>query len=253
MSEAEGHDPTHNGADDGTRGEDPAARRAARPLTMRAFRRSFYYGEHADMQFKYLAGLEDEDAADAIAAVLATVGEVVDTGDLEHLRARLAALQAAAYSPDEPAEPQVDDAPFAPLGGPVAAQRLALITAGGVFHRDHDPMGPNGPTQAQTLSMISAFLNGTPTLSTIDVTTPTAQLTARHPGYDARTAQRDPDTVFPLSHLRDLAREGRLELADEHYAFTGATSQRTLEREVAPRWAEYMAARDVDVCFLVAT
>ena len=226
---------------------------AARPLTMRAFRRSFNYGNRADMQFKYLAKLDDEEAADTIAAVLATVGEVVDTGDLELLHSRLAALQRVAYSPDEPVEPRVEGAPFAPLSGAVADQRLALLTAGGVFDRDHDPMGPDGPSQIESLSMIQDFLGGTPTLSTIDVSTPPARLTARHPGYDARTAQRDPDTVFPLSHLRDLAREGRLELADEHYAFTGATSQRELEREVAPRWAEYMAAREVDVCFLVAT
>ena len=237
-----------DGHDDGQ-----APARPAQPLTMRAFRRSFYYGDHTDVQFKYLANLDDEDAADAIATVLATVGEVVDTGDLELLRERLYELQRSAYSPAEPAEPQVEDAPFAHLTGALADQRLALLTAGGVFHRDRDPMGPNGPTQTESLAMIQTFLSGSPTLSTIDVSTPPEQLTARHPGYDARTAQRDPDTVFPLSHLRDLAREGRLELADEHYAFTGATSQRTLEREVAPRWAEYMAAREVDVCFLVAT
>jgi hypothetical protein len=76
---------------------------------------------------------------------------------------------------------------------------------------------------------------------------------ARHPGYDARSAQRDPSAVFPLDHLRDLASEGRVQLADEHYGFTGATSQRRLEKQGAPCWAEHMAARKVDVVFLVAT
>ncbi|MFU8840102.1 MAG: glycine/sarcosine/betaine reductase selenoprotein B family protein [Nitriliruptoraceae bacterium] len=223
------------------------------PMTMTGFRESFYYGEHADMQFKYLARLDDARAAEAIAAVLATVGEVVDTGDLDVLRARLFALQVAAYAPDGPVEPTVEDAPFAPLGGPLAEQRLALLTAGGVFDRDDDPMGPDGPSQAESLSMIQDFLRGTPTLSTIAVGTPPDRLTARHPGYDARTAQRDPDTVFPLTHLRAIAAEGRVKLADEHYAFTGATSQRRLEKQVAPRWAEHMAAREIDVCFLVAT
>jgi hypothetical protein len=59
--------------------------------------------------------------------------------------------------------------------------------------------------------------------------------------------------VFPLDHLRDLASEGRVQLADEHYGFTGATSQRRLEKQGAPCWAEHMAARKVDVVFLVAT
>jgi hypothetical protein len=250
VSEADEHD--ENG-ENGEDGEDGAAADPAVPMTMAAFRESFSYGEHADMQFKYLARLDDEQAADAIAEVLATVGEVVDTGDLEALRAQLFALQVAGYAPSEPVAPTVTGAPFAPLRGPLAEQRLALITAGGVFTRDDDPMGPDGPTQAESLSLIQAFLRGTPTLSTIAVDTPPEQLTARHPGYDARTAQRDPDTVFPLTHLRAVAAEGRVQLADEHYAFTGATSQRRLEKQVAPRWAEHMAAREVDVCFLVAT
>ncbi len=247
MSEADEHR-TATGVE-----ADQPSEPAEPPLTMAAFRASFYYGEHADMQFKYLAGLDDAQAADAIAEVLAMVGEVVDTGDLDGLRSRLVELQVTGYAPSEPVEPSVDDAPFTPLGGPLAEQRLALITAGGVFDRDDDPMGPDGPTQAESLSMIQDFLRGTPTLSTIAVDTPPERLTARHPGYDARTAQRDPDTVFPLTHLRAAAAEGRVQLAEEHYAFTGATSQRRLEQQVAPRWAEHMAAREVDVAFLVAT
>lgn len=242
MSEADG-----NGPGEGEGVAEPA------PMSMAEFRESFYYGAHADMQFKYLAKLSDERAADAIASVLATAGEVIDTGDLDALRTRLFELQAAGYRPAEPVEPTVDDAPFTPLAGPLSDQRLALISAGGVFDRDDDPMGPDGPTQQESLSLISEFLRGAPTLSTIPVDTPIARLTARHPGYDARTAQRDPETVFPLSHLRELADDGRVRLADEHYAFTGATSQRRLEKEVAPRWAEHMAAREVDVVFLVAT
>jgi len=239
-------------ADETARVEDQQAAEPT-PMSMTDFRESFHYGTHADMQFKYLTKLSDEEAADAIAAVLATAGEVIDTGDLDALSTRLFELQAVAYRPRETVEPSVDDAPFTPLSGPLSEQRLALISAGGVFDRDDDPMGPDGPTQQESLSLIKEFLRGAPTLSTIPVDTAMARLTARHPGYDARTAQRDPDTVFPLSHLRALAEEGRVRLADEHYAFTGATSQRRLEKEVAPRWAEHMAAREVDVVFLVAT
>ncbi len=83
--------------------------------------------------------------------------------------------------------------------------------------------------------------------------TPVEQLTARHPGYDATTAQRDINTVFPLAHLRDLEAAGRIRLADEHYAFTGATSQTRLRNDIASQWAEHMAAREVDAVFLVAT
>jgi hypothetical protein len=221
-------------------------------LSFEEFRRSLYYGDRADMQFKYLARMTDEAAADAIAAVLAAVGETLDTGDLDHLREVVYWAQVAGYRPSEPVVP-ASEIPFAPLPGPLADLTLALVSAGGIYRVDDDPMGPDGPSQQDSLALIDEFLRGTPTLSTIPVDTPNEQLRARHPGYDARSAQRDPSAVFPLDHLRDLASEGRFRLADEHYGFTGATSQRRLEKQVAPRWAEHMAAREVDVVFLVAT
>lgn len=236
---SDGHD-EHPGADE-------------QPRTLEWFRRSFAYGEHADMQFKFLAKLDDDAAGEAIARILHTVGEVLDTGELDRLRETVYAAQVAGYAPERPPEPTVETAPFTPLDVPLDQARLALLTAGGVFVRGDDPMGPDGPTQAQSLSMITEFLRGSATLSTIPVDTPLAELTARHPGYDATTAQRDPQTVFPLGHLRELADAGRVKLADEHYAFTGATSQRRLEKETAPAWAEHMAAREVDVALLVAT
>ncbi|MEX1162895.1 MAG: glycine/sarcosine/betaine reductase selenoprotein B family protein [Nitriliruptor sp.] len=221
-------------------------------LSFEDVRRSFYYGDHADMQFKYLARMTDAGAADAIAEVLAAVGETLDTGDLDRLREAVYRAQVAGYLPSEPVAPATE-IPFTPLPGSLASLRLALISAGGVYRVDDDPMGPDGPSQQDSLVLITEFLRGTPTLSTIPVDTPNEQLTARHPGYDARSAQRDPSAVFPLDHLRDLAGQGRVQLADEHYGFTGATSQRRLEKQVAPRWAEHMAAREVDVVFLVAT
>lgn len=221
-------------------------------MSFEDFRRSFHYGDHADMQFKYLARLEDSTSADAIASILAAVGESLDTGDLDIVRDAVYRSQVAGYAPEQPAAPPAD-IPFTPLGRPLSELRLALISAGGVFVVDDDPMGPDGPSQQESLTLINEFLRGTPTLSVIPVDTPNDRLTARHPGYDARTAQRDPSTVFPLDHLKDLASQGRFELASEHYAFTGATSQRRLEKHVAPEWAEHMAAREVDAAFLVAT
>ena len=216
------------------------------------FRQSFYYGDHADMQFKYLARMSDEAAAQAIADVLEAVGETLDTGDLDALRDVVYRNQLAGYLPEEPITPAAD-IPFTSMPGVLSDRTLALISAGGVYVTGDDPMGPEGPSQQESLALIKEFLRGTPELSTIPVDTSNGRLTARHPGYDARTAQRDPSAVFPLDHLRDLAGEGRLRLADEHYGFVGATSQRRLEKEVAPRWAEHMAEREVDVAFLVAT
>jgi len=146
----------------------------------------------------------------------------------------------------------VQDAPFTPLTGDLADRRLALVSAGGVFRVGDDPMGPNGPTQQESLQMIKDFLRGAPTLSEIPRDTPDEMLTARHPGYDARTAQRDPGTVFPLAVLRDLAAQGAVGLADTHYSFTGATSQVRLREQAAPQWAQRLRAEGVDACLLVA-
>ena len=220
-------------------------------LAFRAFRESFYYGDHADMQFKFLAKLGDLQAADLVAEILAGLGEAFDTGELDPLRGLVQRAQADAYADD--ATPQVEDAPFTATSKDLSDARLLLISAGGVFRRDDDPMGPDGPSQRESLDLIKGFLRGAPTLSEIPVDTPDAQLTARHPGYDATTAQRDPGTVFPLDVLREQAEQGHLGLADTHYTFVGATSQTRLRKEVAPAWADRFVAEEVDVCLLVAT
>ena len=222
------------------------------PLSFADFRSSFYYGDHADMQFKFLARMSDAAAADLLAEVLAGLGGALDTGDLAPVRDAVFAAQVAAYA-DDPA-PTVTDAPFTPLGGgPAGVRRLTLITAGGVFRRDDDPMGLDGPTQAESLRLIKEFLRQAPTLSEIPRDTPDDELSARHPGYDALTAQRDPGTVFPLAVLRELETEGRVGLADRHYGFTGATSQVRLREQAAPAWTEQLRADEVDACLLVAT
>jgi hypothetical protein len=224
---------------------------APQAMTFEDFRRSFYYGDHADMQFKFLASMSDERAANALAAILARLGEAFDTGDFRPVRDAVYAAQVDAYSDDGTAT--VADAPFTPVTDDLSALRVALISAGGIFRVDDDPMGQGGPTQEQSLNLIKEFLRGTPTLSTVPRDTPDSELTARHPGYDARTAQRDPGTVFPLAALRDLDAEGRVSLAENHYGFVGATSRGRLRDQVAPEWAQRLRSENVDACLLVAT
>lgn len=224
-----------------------------RPMDFEAFRRSFYYGSRADMQFKYLASMSDRDAADAIAGLLREVGEAFDTGDWDRVRQAAYEAQMAGYRPSGPVEPDVDTAPFQPLTAPLSELPVALISAGGVFERDKDPRGPDGPTQREALGEIKEYLRGTPTLTEIPADTPTSDLSARHPGYDATTAQRDPNTVFPLGVLRELAADGRVVLSPTHYTFVGATSQVRLRDQVAPEWAQRLLEARVGAALLVAT
>lgn len=221
------------------------------PMTFEQFRKAFYYGRFADMQFKFLAGMDDDPAAEAVAEVLARLGEAFDTGDLTPVRDAVYRAQVAAYVGDD--TPEVDDAPFTAMTSSLAETRLALVSAGGVFRIGDDPMGPDGPTQHESLKLIKDFLRSSPTLSLIPKETPDSALTARHPGYDALTPQRDPGTVFPLAVLRELEVENTVRLADQHYAFTGATSQVRLREQVAPQWAQRLLADGVEACLLVAT
>jgi hypothetical protein len=223
------------------------------PMKFEEFRRSFYYGSRSDMQFKYLAGMSDVDAAGAIETLLGTLGEAFDTGDWEAVRHAAFRAQVAAYEPREPVEPQFTDAPFQPLATPLAETDLALITAGGVFRRDADPLGPDGPSQDEVLPRIKEFLRGAPRLTEIPGEVRIEELNARHPGYDATTAQRDPNTVFPIEPLRALEREGRARLAATHYSFIGATSQVRLRERVAVEWAQRLKEAEVGAALLVAT
>ena len=134
--------------------------------------------------------------------MLVRVGEALDTGDLTGVRDAVYAAQVAAYRGDD--TPTVDDAPFTPLPAPLSELRLAVISAGGVFRAADDPIGPHGPDQQQSLALIKDFLRGSPTLSVIPTPTPDSELTARHPGYDARTAQRDPGTVGSAARIGDI-------------------------------------------------
>jgi len=223
-------------------------------LSFAAFRQMFHYAEHPNMQFKFLKHFDDEAGAAAIASIFTAVAETLDTGDLNLLHRTVQRAQADASHiprPDEP--PALEDIPFVPLTKPLAEVNVELLSAGGVFVKGDDPMGPNGPTQEESLPLITEFLRGIPTLSLIPKDTPDNAVTARHPGYDALTAQRDPATVFPLSTLRQLNEDGVCGIADTHRSFTGATSYSRLKKEVAPQWAADYVAREVDAVLLVAT
>lgn len=190
-----------------------------------------------------------------MARVLGAVGEACDTGDWDAVQRTVIAEQDAAYTPREPVAPVVDDAPFQPVRQPVPDLPLAVISAGGVFRRGDDPLGPDGPTQREVLGRehVKRALSSPPTLSEIPVDTPVAELTARHAGYDATSAQRDPNAVFPLDILREAADAGGCSLAATHYGFVGATSQSQLGDRVAPEWAQRLLEAKVGAALLVGT
>lgn len=225
--------------------------------TFEEFRQSLNYGSRTDLLFKVLGGrnLSDSDVEEFFRGLLERLGDAFDTGDYEAVRGYCFEWQVKGYAPREGTAPQFqyDAAPWTPLAKPLSQVRLALISTGGMFVEGHDPLGPNGPTQQESVLRIQDFLRGDPALATIPRNTPAQLLCVRHPGYDIRGVLRDHNVMFPLDHLAALEAEGVIgELAEETYSFIGATSQIRLLKQHAPNWAEHLKERGVNAALLVA-
>ena len=134
-------------------------------------------------------------------------------------------------------DPERDPTPWAPIRGPLASLRVALIASGGV-HRAADP-----PFH---------FRNDT-SLREIPLATPPADLRVAHFGYDTRDASRDPGCVLPLRALRELARDGVIaECVDPALSFMGGIySARLVHDDLAPRVRDFVLRERADLAYLV--
>lgn len=228
-----------------------------KPETIEEFRRSLNYGSRTDLLFKVLGGnnLSDEEAAEFLRGLLEKLGEAFDSGDYVPVEEYCFHWQVYGYTPKEGSTPafQYETTPWAELGKPLSDSRVALISTGGLFMEGDDPLGPNGPTQEEAILQIQEFLRSAPKLSTIPTDFAPENLRVRHPGYDIRGTLKDHNVVFPIDHLIDLAREGFIgEVAENNYSFVGATSQKRLLAEFAPKLADQLLSEGVDATLLVA-
>lgn len=223
------------------------------PETFAEFKDSFAYGSRTDLVFKFLKRLPPEDAAAFLAALLEKLGETIDDGDAGRLVQHVYEWQVHAYA-DADRRFTYDDSPFASLREPLPRCRVALFTSSGHFVDGDDPrpFGVEQMTQEEAIARIDEFVRHAPQLSVIPGDTPSGRLRVRHGGYDIRAADADPNVVFPLDRLRELAAEGVIgELAPRAYSFVGAAAQIPLKRETAPGWAALLQAEGVDAVVLV--
>lgn len=79
------------------------------------------------------------------------------------------------------------------------------------------------------------------------------ELVLSHPGYNTRKVSEDPNCVFPLDRLRELAAEGVIgELNHRAFSFMGYIPlPETLMKERAPAVARKMKEDQVDLVLLV--
>ena len=228
--------------------------REAEGESFEAFKKSFAYGRRNDLLFKFIKNLSDEDAAEFLRGLLEKLGRTIDDGDLGRLYEHVYEWNVRGYVHEAADRWQYDTGPFAPLVKPLSECTLGLLTATGHFDArdDPEPFGVKNMTQAEAIPRIMEFIRSEPTLSTIPLDTPRAELRVRHPGYDIRGAVADPNVNFPIHRLAELEREGVIgHLLPDAFSFVGATAQTPRLKKHAPQWAGMLQERGVDAMLLV--
>ncbi len=130
-----------------------------------------------------------------------------------------------------------EDAPWTPLRRPVAESTVALVTSGGVHMADQEPFHIRDDTS----------------LREIPRDAPVSDMRVRHFGYLTDDARADPNCVFPIERMRELAAEGVIgDLWDPAYSFMGGIySVRRVTDELCPDLIGRLSAGRVDLLFLV--
>lgn len=229
-----------------------AADRRAMKETFEEFKNSFSYGSRSDNNFKFLKSLDEAKAGEFFAELLEKLADTVDDGNVERLTNLFFDYQREGYT--GPSQWIYETGPFVELEKPISEMRVALVTSSGHFVAGQDPMpfGIENMTQEEAAARMDDFLSLPPDMSFIPVDTPLDQLRVRHGGYDIRTAQADPNVVFPISRMKEMAEAGRIgSLAPLAYSFVGGCAQNPLTREAAPQWAKMLKMDSVEAAVLV--
>ena len=127
--------------------------------------------------------------------------------------------------------------PWAPITKPLSECRVALIGSGGLYRR----------------GQVAFHTKDDTSIRVIDTNTPTSELRTAHFAYDQTDARQDPNCVFPLDRLRELAADDTIgSLTEQALAFMGGIySIRRMETETVPRIVEQCLAQEPDIVLLV--
>jgi D-proline reductase (dithiol) PrdB len=115
--------------------------------------------------------------------------------------------------------------PFTPFDKDLATATVTLVSATGVFAPGQEPFPEEDP--------------GDITYRVIDRATETSSLKITHHHYDHSEADSDPNIVYPLDTLRELAGEGFIAaINDKHYSYGFTTRLRELYEVTFPDLAD---------------
>lgn len=134
-----------------------------------------------------------------------------------------------AAEPDPPA--------FVPFAKPLHESRIMLIGSGGVYRH----------------GQIAFHTKDDTSIRVIPTDTPTSELRTAHFAYDQADARNDPNCVFPIDRLRELADDGVIGgLTNNAYGFMGGIySTRRMLAETAELLLEQCRAEEPDIVLLV--
>lgn len=125
--------------------------------TFNDFKNSFSYGERNNLNFKFLAHLNEAEAADFLEKLLFLTGEYLNSGQGEKLIEHLVKGQKLAYS--KPSKYIYQDGPLTPLAKKTSQARIGLLTSSGHFVAGDDPkpFGIPDMTQEKAINKINQF------------------------------------------------------------------------------------------------
>ena len=224
--------------------------------TLEEFKNSFFYGSRNNLFFKYLGGknISENEFTIFIEELLNIIVDDIDKDEFSEMKKLIFNSQIKGYLPNSKNDKYTyEDTPWTEFSKPLKKSKLSLISAGGIFCKDDDPIQPGGMTQEDAINKISEFLKSSPILAEIPNNISKEKLSVRHPGYDIRAAEKDPNVVFPYEILKNLHQEGVFaSYTDNFYSFVGASQQSAIIKTYAPKWAQMLKAHNVDAVLLVA-
>ncbi len=137
--------------------------------------------------------------------------------------------------------PAFREAPWAPVGKPVARSAVAVVTTGGLYRPGADP------------AFDADALEGDWGYRALPRDVDLSDLAIAHPHFSHEAAEADMNTIFPLDRLAELEAAGVIgRLAPTHYSTMGyVTRADHLAAETAPAIASRMKAEGVDLALVV--
>lgn len=129
--------------------------------------------------------------------------------------------------------------PFTPFDKELSSSIVTLASAAGVFEAGQEPFPPEDP--------------GDTSYRIISGATPVENLRVAHHHYDHSEADADPNVIFPLQTLRELASEGFIGgVGEKHFSVGFTTRLRELYETTYPEIADQIERSRTRLVLLTA-